>query len=101
MHGVGSLRKREGRNDDAPNPFGRVEGQEAAMALGDFPHHGRFAGGTESRSAALARLDCDQPIDDVAARHQKCVHLLIQPVDLDAQTGEALAGNGGGRRIKA
>ena len=70
----------------------RVERQAAVMARRDHPHHVRLAAGAECRTAALPRLDRDQPVDDFAALHQQLVHLAVDPVDLFAQFGQRFQG---------
>ena len=41
--------------------------------------------GPERRADFLGLLHLDQPVDDVAARHQQAVNLLVDRVDLLAQ----------------
>ena len=65
------------------------------MALHQPPHHVGLARRAERGADFLGLLDLDQPVDDVAARHQQAVHLLVDGVDLLAQLLER--GRGGGR----
>ena len=51
----------------------------------------------EGDAAALRALHRDQPIDDVAARHQQLVHVEIDAVDLVAQLGKLVGGREIGR----
>ncbi len=82
MDAVIRLHIGERRDDDAPNALDRVERQKTAMALDQAPHHLGFAPGPESRAAALARFDGDQPIDDLAALHQAVMQIKVDPIDL-------------------
>ena len=54
MHAVGRLDIGEGRDDDAPDALGRVEGQQALMPRGEAAHHRRprGRGGRRSRNPA-------------------------------------------------
>ena len=65
------------------------------MALHQPPHHVGLARRTERGADLLGLLHLDQPVDDVAARHQQAVHLLVDRIDLLAQLRER--GRGGGR----
>ena len=55
------------------------------MALDQPSHHVGFARRAKRRTHFLGLFDLDQPIDDVAARHQEAVHLLVDRIDLLAQ----------------
>ena len=55
------------------------------MALDQPPHHVGLARRAERRADFLGLLHLDQPVDDVAARHQQAVNLLVDRVDLLAQ----------------
>ena len=55
------------------------------MTPHQLPHHAGFTRRTERRADFLGLLDLDQPIDDVAARHQQAVNLFVDRVDLFAQ----------------
>ena len=55
------------------------------MTLHQPAHHVGLARGTKRRADLLGLLHRDQAIDDVAARHQQAVHLLVDGVDLFAQ----------------
>ena len=55
------------------------------MALHQLAHHAGLARGPERRADFLGLLHLDQPVDDVAARHQQAVNLLVDRVDLLAQ----------------
>ena len=55
------------------------------MALDELPHHAGFTRRAERRADLLGLLHLDQPIDDVAARHQETVNLVVDRVDLFAQ----------------
>ena len=46
-------------------------------------------------SSLVAKFGMDQPVDDVAARHQQAMHLLVDRIDLLAQLGQR--GRSGGR----
>ena len=48
-------------------------------------HHRRLARRPERRAAALAGLDGDQPVDDLAALDQQSVHRRVDAIDFDAQ----------------
>ena len=48
-------------------------------------HHVGLARRAERGADFLGLLDLDQPVDDVAARHQQAVDLLVDRVDLLAQ----------------
>ena len=97
---IGMDRKRrlhigEGRDDDAPDALDGVERQDAAVTLHQPAHHVGLARRAERRADLLGLLHRDQAVDDVAARHQQAVHLLVDGVDLFAQHLER--GRGGGR----
>jgi hypothetical protein len=64
------------------------------MTLDQPPHHVGLARRTKSRADLLGLLHLDQAIDDVAARHQQPVNLLVDRVDLFAQQRQR--GRGGG-----
>ena len=64
------------------------------MALDQPPHHRGLARRAEGRADLLGLLDLDQPVDDVAARHQQAMHLLVDAVDLLAQLLRARAERG-------
>ncbi len=64
------------------------------MTFDQTPHHVGLARRTERRADLLGLLDLDQPIDDVAARHQELMDLLVDRVDLFAQHRQR--GRGGG-----
>ena len=49
------------------------------------PHHAGLARGPERGADFLGLLHLDQPVDDVAARHQEAMNLLVDRVDLLAQ----------------
>ena len=85
MHRERRLHIRERRDDDAPDALDGVERQDAAMALDQLAHHRGLARRAERRADFLGLLDLDQPVDDVAARHQQAVNLFIDGVDLLAQ----------------
>ena len=55
------------------------------MALHQPAHHAGLARGPERRADFLGLLHLDQPVDDVAARHQEAMNLLVDRVDLLAQ----------------
>ena len=65
------------------------------MALHQPAHHVGLARRAERRADFLGLLDLDQPVDDVAARHQQAVDLCVDGVDLFAQHLER--GRRGGR----
>ena len=65
------------------------------MTLHQPPHHVGLARRAERRADLLGLLHLDQPIDDVAARHQQAVDLRIDGVDLLAQFLQR--GRSGGR----
>ena len=88
MHGKRRLHVGEGRDDDAPDALGRVERQNAFVALDQPAHHLGLARRAEGRAGFLALLDRDQPVDDLAALHQELVHRLVDPVDLLAQIAQ-------------
>ncbi len=85
MHGERRLDIGEGRDDDAPDAFDRIERQDAAMALHEVAHHVGLACRPECRADLLGLLHLDQAVDDVAAGHQQAVHLRVDRVDLLAQ----------------
>ncbi len=58
------------------------------MALHQAPHHVGLARGAESRTHLLGLLHPDQAVDDIAALHQKAVHLRVDRIDLLAQFGK-------------
>ncbi len=82
------LHVREGRDDDAPDAFRRVERQQPAMALDQAAHHLGLARRTERGAGLLGALDRDQALDDLAALHEQAVHRLVDAVDLAPQVGE-------------
>jgi hypothetical protein len=92
MHRIGCLDIGEGRDDDPPDAFRRIERQKPLVALGQGPHHGGFPTGPEGRAGFGGLLHGDEAVDDRAPLHQEPVHGLIDPVDLLAQVGEG--GNG-------
>ena len=55
------------------------------MAPHELAHHAGFARGPERGADFLGLLHLDQPVDDVAARHQQAMHLLVDRIDLLAQ----------------
>jgi hypothetical protein len=65
------------------------------VTLDQPPHHRGLACRAKRRADFLGLLDLDQPVDDVAARHQQAVNLLVDAVDLLAQYFER--GRSGGR----
>ena len=65
MDGVGRLDIGEGRDDDPPDAFRRVEGQDALVTLGERPHHRGLAAGPEGGAGIGGLLHGDQPIDDL------------------------------------
>ena len=65
------------------------------MTLDQPAHHVGLARRAERRADLLGLLHLYQPIDDVAARHQQAVDLLVDGVDLFAQHLER--GRSGGR----
>ena len=65
------------------------------MTLDQAAHHVGLARRAERRPHFLGLFDPDQAIDDVAARHQQAVHLLVDRIDLLAQLVQR--GRGGGR----
>ena len=54
------------------------------MAPHQLAHHAGLARGAERRADFLGLLDLDQPVDDVAARHQEAMDLLVDRIDLFA-----------------
>ena len=64
------------------------------MAPHQLAHHAGLARRAERRADFLGLLDLDQPIDDVAARHQQAMDLLVDGVDLFAQLLQARAERG-------
>ena len=72
-----------------------VERQDAAVALHQAAHHVGLARRAERRADLLGLLHRNQPVDDVATRHQQAMDLLIDGVDLFAQHLER--GRRGGR----
>ena len=102
VDGIGGLHEGEGRDDDAPDALHRVERQQAVVALDQRAHHLRLAVGPKGAAAArpgtLRPLDLDQPVDDLAALHQKAVHGEIDAVDLAAQLCERV-GRGFGQGV--
>ena len=95
MHRERRLDVGEGRDDDAPDALDGVERQDAAMALDQLAHHVGLARRAERRADLLGLLHLDQAVDDVAARHQQAMDLLVDRVDLLAQFLRARAGPGG------
>ena len=89
MDAVIRLHEGEGRDDDAPDALDRVERQDAFVALDEPAHHVGLAAGPEGAAAAGARLDGDEPVDDLAALHQHFVQASVDPVDLVAQIGQS------------
>ncbi len=65
------------------------------MTFHQLPHHAGLARWAECGADFLGLLHPDQAVDDVAARHQQAMHLLVDGVDLLAQLGER--GWSGGR----
>ena len=65
------------------------------MTLHQPAHHFRLARRAERRADLLSLLDLYQSIDDVAARHQQAMDLLVNGVDLLAQ--RLKRGRSGGR----
>jgi len=55
------------------------------MALDQPAHHVGLARGTKRRADLLGLFHRNQPVDDVATRHQQAVDLLVDGVDLFAQ----------------
>ena len=55
------------------------------MAPDQLAHHAGLARGPERRADFLGLLHLDQPVDDVAARHQQAMDLLVDRIDLLAQ----------------
>src|SRR5262249_19369663 len=76
------------RDDDAPDAFGRVKRQVAAMPLHQAPHHLGLARRTERRADLLGLLHLDQGVDDLAALEQQLVHRRVDAIDLAPQIGE-------------
>ena len=95
VDGIGRLHVGEGRDDDPPDPLDGVERQDPFVPRDDAAHHLGLARRPERRAAALACLDGDQAIDDLAALDQARVEIAVDPVDLVAQRLEA-----GGRRLR-
>ena len=58
------------------------------MTLDQRAHHAGLARRAERGADFLGLLDLDQAVDDVAARHQQAVNLLVDGVDLFAQLGK-------------
>ena len=48
-------------------------------------HHAGLARGPERGADFLGLLHLDQPVDDVATRHQQAMDLLVDRIDLLAQ----------------
>src|SRR6266480_7641338 len=65
------------------------------MALHQPPHNLGLARGAKRRTDLLGLLHGNQPIDDIAARHQQAVDLTVDRIDLLAQHLER--GRSGGR----
>ena len=61
------------------------------MALHQPAHHVGLARRTKRGADLLGLLHRDQPVDDVAARHQQAVHLFVDTIDLFAQLSRARA----------
>ena len=55
------------------------------MALHQLPHHAGLARRPERGADFLGLLHLDQPVDDVATRHQEAMNLLVDRIDLLAQ----------------
>ena len=68
------------------------------MAPDKLAHHAGLARRAERRADFLGLLHLDQPVDDVAARHQEAVDLLVDRVDLLAQFLQGGRGRGCVRR---
>ena len=85
MNGKRRLHICERRDDDAPNSLGGIERQYSFVPLDQTAHHLGLARRTERRACLGTALDRDQPVDDLAALHQKPVHRLVDAVDLLAQ----------------
>ena len=64
------------------------------MALHQLPHHAGFARRPERRADFLGLLHLDQPVDDVATRHQEAVNLGVDGIDLLAQLLQRRRGGG-------
>ena len=64
------------------------------MAPDELAHHAGLARRAERRADFLGLLHLDQPVDDVAARHQEAVDLLVDRVDLLAQFLQGGRGRG-------
>ena len=96
MHRERRLHVGEGRDDDAPDALDGVERQDAAMALHQPPHHVGLARRAERRADFLGLLDLDQAVDDVAARHQQAVHLLVDRCRSPCAAPASEGGAGGG-----
>ena len=73
---------------DAPDALGGVERQQPFVTLGKGAHHRGLAARAEGRAGFGGLLDRDQPVDDLAARHQEAVHGLVDAVDLGAKLGK-------------
>ena len=61
------------------------------MTLDQPAHHVGLARRAERGADLLGLLDLDQAVDDVAARHQQAVNLLVDGIDLFAQLLQARA----------
>jgi hypothetical protein len=70
------------------------------MTLDQAAHHVGFACRAERRTHFLGLFDPDQAIDDIAARHQQAVHLLVDRIDLLAQLLQRRRGGGRFRHLK-
>ena len=66
------------------------------MALDQLAHHAGLARRAERRADFLGLLHLDQPVDDVAARHQQAMDLLVDRIDLLAQFLQRGRGRGCG-----
>ena len=64
------------------------------MALDQLAHHAGLARRAERRADFLGLLHLDQPVDDVAARHQEAMDLLVDRIDLLAQFLQGRRGRG-------
>ena len=92
MDAVIRLHEGEGRDDDAPDALDGVERQYSFVALDEPAHHVGLAAGAEGAAAAGARLDGDEPVDDLASLHQHFVQAGVDPVDLVAQISQSFRG---------